>query len=45
MSCKQPEQMQCGISDSMRSCKTQLLTWDNHQVRIERQIAKIDETV
>ncbi|CAM6026797.1 unnamed protein product [Sphagnum balticum] len=30
---------------SMRSCKTQLLTWDNHQVRIERKIAKSDETV
>jgi hypothetical protein len=45
MSCKQPEQMQGGISDSMHSCKTQPLTWDNHQVRIERKIEKSDETV
>ncbi|CAK9227335.1 unnamed protein product [Sphagnum jensenii] len=30
---------------SMHSCKTQPLTWDNHQVRIERKIEKSDETV
>ncbi|CAK9226158.1 unnamed protein product [Sphagnum troendelagicum] len=30
---------------SMRSCKTQPLTWENHQVRIERKIEESDETV